>query len=74
MTLTDQEKEELVRQSQSARLKEDMRRLSANAHNPLMVDGRIDADRWLTFLNEYNEFVGHTRKPLKWMVERVMKL
>lgn len=74
MALTDQEKEELVCQSKSARLKEDMRWLSAHAHDPLMVDGRIDGDRWLTFLNEYNEFVGHARKPLKWMVERVMKL
>ena len=63
MALSDQEREELVRLSKSARLKEDMRWLSANAHNPLMVDGRVDADRWLTFLNEYNEFVGHARKP-----------
>jgi hypothetical protein len=74
MALTDEEKKELVHQSQSALLKEDMRWLSANAHDPFIVDGRIDVDRWLTFLNEYNEFMGHARKPLKWMVERVMKL
>ncbi|MEW6381205.1 MAG: hypothetical protein AB1611_16585 [bacterium] len=74
MALTDQEKEELVRQSQSSRLKEDMRQLAAKAYDPFMVDGQIDADRWLAFLNGYNEFVGHTRKPLKWIVERVMKL
>jgi hypothetical protein len=74
VALTDQEKEELLHLAQSPRLKEDMKWLSANAYNPFMVDGRIDVDKWLTFLNGYNEFVGHARKPLKWIVERVMKL
>ena len=74
MALTDQEKKELVNQAKSARLKEDMRSLSANAYNPLMLNGRVDADKWLTFLNEYNALIGHARKPLKWMIERVIKL
>jgi len=74
MTLSKKEKEELLRLSQSSSLKADMRYVSAHRHNPLIVDGKVDLDRFITFLTEYNEFINHKPKPFKPMIDRIMKL
>ena len=39
-----------------------------------VIDGKIDMDRLLEFLTEYNEFINHKPKPFKPMVDREMKL
>ena len=74
MTLSKKEKKELLRLSQSSSLKADMRYVSAHRHNPLIVDGEVDLDRFITFLTEYNEFINHKPKPFKPMIDRIMKL
>jgi hypothetical protein len=73
MTLSTKEQEELWRLSQSSLLKADMRYVSAHRHNPLIVDGKVDLDRFITFLTEYNEFINHKPKPFKPMIDRIMK-
>lgn len=74
MVLTEEEREELRQLSRSAPLREDMIRLRANRHNPFIVKGEVDIDRWITFLTEYNEFINHVSKPFSPIVEKVMKL
>ena len=74
MTLSKIEKEELIALARSASLKEDMQYLAAHRHNPLIVDGKVDLDRYITFVTEYNEFINHQPKLFKPMVEKIMKL
>ena len=74
MTLSKNEKEELIALAPSASLKKDMQYLSAHRHNPLIVDGKVDPDRYVTFVTEYNAFINHRPKPFKPMVEKIMKL
>jgi hypothetical protein len=74
MTLSIKEKEELLALAKSSALKKDMQYLAAHRHNPLIFDGKVDLDRYITFLTEYNEFINHQPKPFKPMVEKIMKL
>jgi hypothetical protein len=74
MTLSIKEQEELRRFSQSSSLQNDMKYIAAHRHNPLIVDGKVDLDRLITFLTEYNEFINHKPKPFKPMIDRIMKL
>jgi hypothetical protein len=73
MTLSIKEQEELLRLSQSSSLQNDMKYIAAHRHNPLIVDGKVDLDRFITFLTEYNEFINHKPKPFKPMIDRIMK-
>jgi len=73
MTLSIKEQEELLRLSQSSSLQNDMKYITAHRHNPLIVDGKVDLDRFITFLTEYNEFINHKPKPFKPMIDRIMK-
>ncbi len=72
--LNADEKEELLRLANSSSMKKDMKYLSEHRHNPVIVDGQVDMDRLLDFLNGFNEFINHEPKPFKPMVEREMKL
>lgn len=74
MKLTEEEKRELKNLSQLPRLKEDMRLLSNNRHNPFLIDGKIVLDRYITFLNEYNSFINHIQKPFHKIIDKDMKL
>ncbi len=72
--ISKDEKEELLRLARSSSLREDMRHISSNRHNPLIIHGRVDMDRLITFLTEYNELINHRPKPFKKIIDRVMKL
>jgi len=74
MTLSKNEKEELIALARSASLKKDMQYLSAHRHNPLIVNGKVDPDRYITFVTEYNEFINHQPKPFKPIIDKIMKL
>ncbi len=74
MTLSTKEKEELLALAKSASLKKDMQYLADHRHNPLIVNGKVDPDRYLTFVTEYNAFINHQPKPFKPMVDKIMKL
>ena len=73
-TISKQEKDELLRLAASSSLREDMAYLSAHRHNPVMVDGKIDLDRLIEFLTQFNEFINHKPKPFKPMIDKDMKL
>jgi hypothetical protein len=74
MRLTEAEKEELLALSRSPKLREDMARVAQSRINPFFVDGKVDADRVIDFLTQYNEFLGHPRKPFAPVIEKNMKL
>jgi hypothetical protein len=72
--LSKKEKEEMQRVAASALLKKDMLYLSDNRFNPLIGGHEINMDRLLIFLTEYNEFINHSPKPFKPIIDRIMKL
>ena len=73
-TISKQEKEEMLRLAASSSLREDMEYLAANRHNPVIINGKIDLDRLIEFLTQFNEFINHKPKLFKQMIDKVMKL
>jgi hypothetical protein len=67
-------KQECTELSQSEAIRDDMRRLAENRHGPFLKDGKVDLDRYIDFLNEFNEFINHMPKPFKPIQDRIMKL
>lgn len=71
--LTEKEKEELKKIANSSNLRNDLRKISENRYNPFMIDDKIDLDRLLDFLTEYNYFINHTPKPFHKILDRKNK-
>lgn len=72
--LSKEAEEELLAGATCPRLREDLNRLAQNRQNPFLVDGEVDVDRYISFLNDFNEFINHQPKPLSRMIDKVMKL
>ena len=72
--LSNKEKEELQRVAASALVRKDMQHLSANRFDHFIEGQTINMDRLLIFLTEYNEFINHSPKPFKPIIDRIMKL
>jgi hypothetical protein len=72
--LGEKEKQEGAAIAESETLRDDMRHLAENRHNPFLKNGRVDVDRYIEFLNGYNEFINHAVRPFKPMTDRIMKL
>jgi hypothetical protein len=72
--LSEKEKQEFTAIAEPRSLKDDMRYLTENRHNPFLKDGKVDIDRYIDFLNAYNEFISHKPKPFKPMIDKIMKL
>lgn len=72
--LSDEQKKELLIMARSSKLRQDLRRVSKNRYNPFMVKGKIDLDRILEFLTEYNAFIGHTPKPFRKIIDKDIRL
>ncbi|MFQ5900752.1 MAG: hypothetical protein ACE5IH_04265 [Thermodesulfobacteriota bacterium] len=72
--ISKDEKKELIEMARSPSLKEDMKRLLVRRHNPVMVNGKVDIDRLITFLTDFSEFINHRPKPFKPIIDKVMKL
>jgi len=72
--LSEKEKQELLETAGSQFIREDLRRLTAGRHNLMFYKGKVDLDRYIEFLNGYNEFINHRIKSFKPMADRLMKL
>lgn len=72
--LSEVEKRELKELAGSPKLKEDMRILSKNRYNPFMVRGKVNIDKFLIFLTEYNYFINHRPKPFHKIIDKDMRL
>ncbi|MDQ7778974.1 MAG: hypothetical protein RDV41_04610 [Planctomycetota bacterium] len=58
----------------STQLRDDMRRVREQRHDPFTVDGEVDLDRVVEFLNEFNAFISHEPRPFRRIVDRDMRL
>ncbi len=70
MKISDEAKKELLKLSLSSSLRKDMQEIASNRLNPFLKD----ADAYIEFINQFNEFVNHAPKPFRPIIERVMKL
>jgi hypothetical protein len=74
MKLSENAKKELFELSQSLSFKKDMDRITTTRYNPFFSDGKVNADAYIEFVNQFNEFINHSPKPFKPMIEKEMKL
>ena len=74
MQINEQEKSELKALAASESMRADSVRLRAARPNPFMVDGKVDCDRVMEFLTDYNEFLNHPMKPHWTFIEKKMRL
>lgn len=75
MRLSDEERAELLELARSQSLRDDMAKVAATRHNPFLDEnGEVDANRYVEFLTQYNELLGHARKPRQPFIEKNMKL
>ena len=65
MKLDPEDAKEIFELSQSRALRDDLRAVRAQRHNPFMKDGRPDIDAYIEFVTQYNEFINHQPKPFK---------
>ena len=72
--LSDQDKKELLEMARSRQMREDFRIMAGNRHNPFLVNGVVDLDKFIDFLNDYNEFIGHTSRPFRKIIDKKMLL
>jgi len=72
--LSDKEKKELKDLANSPNLKEDLRKISKNRHNPFVINGEISLDRLLIFLTEYNYFINHATRQVNRIKDKLNKL
>jgi len=68
--LTDEEGQEILALARSATFRAEMRRLSRR-QGPRVA---MEPDQFLAWLQAYNEFINHQRRPVKKMLESEMKL
>lgn len=61
-----------LRRSDSFR--KDMEILKRRQKSPFIKDGRVDADAYIEFATEFNEFINHEPKPFKAIIDRDMRL
>lgn len=68
----EKEFQELAR---SESLRQDMETVRRNRHNPFIrKDGSVDADAYITFVTEFNEFIGHEPRPFRQIIDKDMRL
>jgi len=48
--------------------------MAAIRHNPFLVNGAVDLDKFIDFLNDSNDFMGHARLPFRKMIDKKMLL
>lgn len=74
MKVSEKAEKELVEFAVSTEFRRDMEMLRVISQSPFVKDGRIDVDAYLEFVQQFNEFINHQPKPLKPMIDKVMKL
>ena len=74
MRLSEKAERELVELAKSDNLKKDIEMLRSRWQMPFIKDGKVDADAYIEFVTQFNEFINHEPKPFKPMIDREMKL
>ena len=58
----------------SESFRNDMRAVADSRHNPFIKNGNADADAYLVFVSDFNDFINHAPKRFKPMVDNDMRL
>ena len=74
MNISEKASKELLELSRSGSLKNDMRIVAEQKHNPFIKNGNVDVDAYIEFVSRYNEFINHQPKPFRRMIDNDMKL
>lgn len=72
--LNNEEKKELKKLAASASLRNDMAHIKEFRHNPFVISGTVDMDKFLAFLTEFNQFINHSPKPFRRIIDSNMRL
>jgi len=60
--------------SESYSLRIDMEMVASGKHMPFLKDGKVDADTYIEFVTQFNEFINHTPKPFQKIIDNDMRL
>jgi len=74
MTISKKAQKELIKSSLSPSLRKNMRKIASNRHNPFFKNGKVDADGYIEFVTQFNEFINHAAKPFRPMIDKIIKL
>lgn len=72
--LTKEDKRDLLEMARSKNLCEDFRIIAENRYNPFLENGDINLDKFINFLNDYNEFINHKMRPFRKIIDKDMRL
>ena len=64
----------MLEMAHSTQIREDYRKMEQHSHNPFLVNGRVDLDKFIDFLNEYNDFFGHKKRQFSKIIDKDMRL
>ncbi len=54
--------------------RKDMDMIASSRHQPFLKDGKVDVDAYIEFVTQFNEFINHTPKPFKRIIDKDMRL
>lgn len=74
MKISRTAEKEIRELSHSPSLRRDFDALASERHNPFFRAGNVDADAYILFVSEFNEFIGHEPKPFAPMQDKDMRL
>ncbi len=74
MKLSPEAERELLEFARSETFRKDMEILRSRWQNVFIKDGVADADAYIEFVTQFNEFINHEPKPFRKIIDRVMKL
>ena len=74
MNISQKVRKELLEISRSGYLKNDMKIIAEQRHNPFFKNEKTHADAYIEFVTQYNEFINHQPKPFRRMIDNDMKL
>lgn len=74
MKLSKRAEEEIRKLGGSETFRKDIETLRSTWETPFLRDGGTDPDAYIEFVSSFNRFINHKPKPLRPMIDRVMKL
>lgn len=74
MTISEKAAQEFIELSKSDSLRDDLKAVSRNRHNPFARNGKVDVDAYIEFVTEFNEFINHQPKPFTSIIDTEMRL
>lgn len=74
MRISNESASEIRNLAKSDSLKNDMRKIASQKHNPFFKQGKALVDEYVEFVTQFNEFINHRPRPFKKIIDREMRL